>query len=455
MGTRRAACVLGISIWAACVSAQKSSITKAIDSYIEPYVASSNFSGVVLVEKNGKVLHHKAYGFADREKQVRNTTSTLFHIASVSMQFTSAAILKLVDSGRIGLDDPIRQFASDVTGAGRITVRDLLTERSGLPDINELPDYNEVLQQHQTPTSLVARINGRALLFEPGSKFLHEEHSAYNLLALIVEKKTGLPFADAAHRLVFQPLSLNATFIDDDTSRPGRAVAKSYQPLGVRELEPAPRILWSAKTGNGSAVTTAEDEARWIRALFRGNALKPATRNVVLGVSPRIGYGWFRGQSKRFNRIAYYMNGRAPGFASFVLYIPREELTVIAFSNIYSSATTDIGNDIASIALGLPFTPFHPGNQPLSPDIMANSTGHFQFGPDFYQKNARLALIAKGSELFLRWPSGEGVSPLIPIGPDEFVDRAYWERVKIERDSSGHVSRLAYDNFYGAPVNEN
>jgi Beta-lactamase len=83
-----------------------------------------------------------------------------------------------------------------------ITIRDLLTERSGLPDINALPNYDEILQRHQTPSSLIAEIKGRPLLFEPGSNFLHEEHSAYNLLALIVEKKTGLPFAAAVRRLV-------------------------------------------------------------------------------------------------------------------------------------------------------------------------------------------------------------------------------------------------------------
>ena len=81
-----------------------------------------------------------------------------------------------------------------IAGGEKITVRDLLVERSGLADINDLPDYSEILQHHQTPESLVARIKDRPLLFEPGSKFLHEEHSAYNLLALIVEKKTGIFF---------------------------------------------------------------------------------------------------------------------------------------------------------------------------------------------------------------------------------------------------------------------
>src|SRR5262245_59641723 len=145
MGTKRtAAYVLSISLCAACVAAQQSTTNAAINSYIEPYVATSNFSGVILVEKHGKLLFQEAYGFADREKQIHNANSTQFHIASVSMQFTAAAILKLVDSRSISLDDSVGQFLPDTPGAAKITVRDLLIERSGLPDINELPDYNDV-----------------------------------------------------------------------------------------------------------------------------------------------------------------------------------------------------------------------------------------------------------------------------------------------------------------------
>ena len=181
--------------------------TAAIDSYVQPYVQTENFSGVVFVEKSGRVIFEKAYGFADREKRVHNTRETRFHIASLSMQFTAAAILRLVDQGSITLDQHASDFVQGVEGADKITVRDLLTERSGLPDINALANYDDVvLQQHQTPATLVKAIEGKPLLFEPGSKFLREEHSAYNLLALIVEKKTELPFAAALDTLVFRRL---------------------------------------------------------------------------------------------------------------------------------------------------------------------------------------------------------------------------------------------------------
>lgn len=451
MFTRKLAIVAVIACCADGSWAQFRSHAADIDAYVQPYVRSGNFSGDVLVEKNGKVVLEKAYGLADREHRTPNTLATRFHIASMSMQFTAAAVLKLVDTGSIKLDDSVGAFVPGIPGAEKITVRELLSETSGLPDINARPDYNEILQHHQSPATLVARIEGQPLLFEPGSKFLHEEHSAYNLLALILEKKTGLPFAAAVERLVFRPAGLTASAVDDDSAAHPEHLAKGYEPEGTYGLKPAAAIHWSAKTGNASVYTTAANEARWVREMFQGHVLSAASRAAVLDTSQKAGYGWFRSDSKRFGETIYYMSGRAPGFASFVLYVPRSELTVVVLSNIYSSATTTIGNDIAALALDLPYEPLRLRDKAPSPAELKTCEGRFRFGPDFYQPNAEVALIATGREVSLRWPDGS-LSALIPIGVDHFVDRSYWEEVQIKRDPSGGVSALVYDRFEGKPA---
>jgi D-alanyl-D-alanine carboxypeptidase len=364
------------------------------------------------------------------------------------MQFTAAAILRLVDQGSFSLDTHVGDLVPGITGGDKITVRDLLMERSGLADINDLPDYRDILQQHQTAASLVARIKDQPLLFEPGSKFLHEEHSAYNLLALIVEKKTSLPFAAAMAKLVFRPLGLASSGVDDDSSRDATNMAKGYQPDGVYGLKPATPIHWSAKTGNASIFTTTADQARWVDALLADRLLKAKSRQAILDTSERVGYGWFRRSNDRFKEVIYYMNGRAPGFASFVLYLPREQTTVVVFSNVYSSATTTIGYDIAAISLGLTYEPFRPSDPAPSPSELKTCTGTFRFGPDFYQANAEVVLMVEGAELLMRWPSGD-VSPLIPLGRDHFVDRSYWEEIKVERDTASLPVAIVYDRFKG------
>jgi hypothetical protein len=83
-----------------------------------------------------------------------------------------------------------------------------------------------------------------------------------------------------------------------------------------------------------------------------------------------------------------------------------------------------------------------------SPAELKTCTGTFQFGPDFYQANAKVSTVANGKDLSLRWPSGD-VSPLIPLVRDHFLDRSYWEEVKIERDASGKATTLVYDHFRG------
>ncbi len=453
MSRKLAIALLSFSISANAVLANAGNAAAAtrIDSYLQPYVESANFSGTVLVERDGKTVFQKSYGLADRERHVPNRPDTRFHVASLSMQFTAAAILRLVDQGSLSLDSHVGEYVHGIPGAEKITIRDLLTQQSALPDINDQPDYNETLQHHQTPASLIAKIQGHPLLFDPGSKFLHEEHSAYNLLALILEKKSGLPFAAAIKRQLFDPAGLRSSGADDDSLASAAKMAVGYEPDGVRGLKRAQEIHWSAKSGNASIYTTVSDEAKLVRALFEGQLLKPASLKAVLDTSPRVGYGWFRGKKDRFNETAYYSNGRAPGFASFVLYLPKEHLTVIVFSNIYSSATTTIGYDIAAAALDLPYTSFQRRRSPLDSDELKACTGTFQFGPDFYQPNAKLALTAQGSDLSLRWPSGN-ISALIPLDRDHFVDRSYWEEVTIQRDNSGQPGVLLYGDFRGTAL---
>jgi CubicO group peptidase (beta-lactamase class C family) len=285
------------------------------------------------------------------------------------------------------------------------------------------------------------------LLFAPGSKFAHEEHSAYNLLALIIEKKTNAPFAVALRKLVFDPLHMTHSGVDDDDVS-SASVARGYSPDGVFGLTPTPPIHWSAKTGNASVYLSAMDEARWVRALFKGNFLSRASRSVVVDSTPPVGYGWFRRENNALAEFAYYMNGRSPGFASFVLYVPRSDLTVVVLSNVYSSVPTGIGNDIAAIVLGKPYKPFVIG-PPLTPAALADLNSRaFTFGADFYQPSATLAFSAKGNELFLLWPTGT-LSPMIPISTDHFLDRAYGEDVTIERDSADKPVAIAYGRFRG------
>jgi CubicO group peptidase (beta-lactamase class C family) len=417
------------------------------ESLIRPYVSSNNFSGNVLVEHDRKIVFQRSYGDLDREHKRSNDDTTQFHIASVSMQYTSAAILRLIDQHKLTLETTIGSLLPHTPGAEKITVRDLLLQQSGLDDINLHSDYGELLQHHQTPASLVARIDGNSLLFPPGTKHAREEHSAFNVLAVLLERKTGHAFPQALKEILLQPLRLKATYADDDGTA-STSAAHGYQPNGVTDLEPAPAIHWSAKVGNASIVTTTSDELRLVHALFDGNFIHSRTQRRLLETTPRVGYGWFRSVSTDFDAPTYYMNGHSPGFGSYVLHIPRKALTVIVFSNIYSSAPSEIGDGLARIALGLPHQRFHFLAKAPTP---VERSLQFRFPADFYQPNAEMTMFSRNGDAFLRWPNGNS-SPLIPIAADEWVDRSYWEHVRLSRDPAGMPIALCYDRFRGELV---
>jgi D-alanyl-D-alanine carboxypeptidase len=430
-------------------TSQQATVATAIDAYLQPYVATNNFSGQVLVKRGSRILYEKSFGEADREHRRPVTPDTRFHIASMSMQLTAAAVMRLVDRGKLSLDTRVNEIVPSIRDGDRITIRNLLEMRSGLSDINARADYDSILQHQQTPASLVAFIAKDSLLFQPGTKYLHEEHSAFNLLALIIERKTGLSFPEAMQSLLFRPAGMRHSAVDDDANSCSSDAAHGYATEGVAGLTDAPRIYWTAKAGNASACTTARDIARFVDSVFHGSLFKPASRAAVLDTAgPPVGFGWFRRQSARFGEFAYYMNGRSPGFASFVLYLPREDVTVVALNNIYSSVTTDIGNDIASIVLGLPYKKFEVQTPLIAADSLHLDSLKFTFPANFYQPNATLTFVKKGAEMFLRWPSGD-LSPLIPIDRDHLIDRAYWEPVNILRDDRRIPRAITYDRFEG------
>ena len=450
MHSRLALALLLLPVPAASAESPVASFSAtAIDNYVAPFVDTNNFSGVVLVARGGDPVFTKAYGFADREARVANGLRTRFHIASMSMQFTAAAALRLIDQGKLSLDTPVADVVPDYPNGRAITVRHLLTQTSGIADINAQDDYEQVLAQHQTPQSLVDRMRGIAPLRSPGT-YEREEHSAYNLLALIVERKAGMPFADAVNQLVFAPLGMADSGIDDDRPEARRNNAKGYKPMGLYDLGASEPIHWSAKAGNGSAYTNASDELKFVRALIGGDFLSPKLRDTMFDLGARVGYGWFKSNSTRFGEPVYSMNGRAPGFSSAVAYFPQEGLFVVALSNVYASVPADMAYDIAAQALGRPYESLTL-QKTTDPSVLNGLPASFQFAKDFYQPNALVRVTAADGAVSLHWPSGD-TSALIPLARDRFIDRSYWVPVELQRDASGAITAMKYDRFTGEPI---
>src|SRR5215471_3788926 len=271
--------------WALSQPLPDQEVANRIQAYLEPFGETGNLSGSVLVARGGRILFQKSYGMANYELLVSNSSKTRYHIASVSKPFLATAILQLQEQGRLEVTDPVSRYVRDFPKADRITLANLLEHTSGIPNINDLDDYDTFARSPHMLEQLVGKFAGLPLEFEPGSDTRYS-NSNYNLLALILEKVTGVSYEKYLHDHIFGPAGMLDSGADSDASRLIPFAASGYAPAGIAANVKAPYLDWSNKTGNGSLYSTVDDLYRFDRALNTETLLKSATRQKYFVEGP-------------------------------------------------------------------------------------------------------------------------------------------------------------------------
>lgn len=443
--------VFGLFVLASPVSAKSATeLERAIDGYLAPLLRTNNFSGVVLVAKDDAILFEKGYGRANIEHGVANRPSTIFHIASVSKPFTSAAIMLLAEQGKLDLRAPLRTVLPGYPNGDRLTIHHLLAHTSGIPNINDFDEYADLQRQPQTAENLVALFKDRPLEFKPGERFSYS-NSNYNLLAHIIEKVSGERFGDHLSRTIFTPLGLRHTGHPRSAAEIVPGIASGYAPVGSLGLERAAYLDWSVKTGNGSLYSDAGGVMRFMRAVHGSKLLSEQSFAASFTPhTPNVGYGWFI--TKANKRDLHHINGRSPGFAAQADYYVADGVTVIVLSNTYVSVTTPIARAIGAIYFGEPVTPLPA----LRSDRVAASTiaaisGTYQFGPDYYVPNARIRVQARRNEVEAV-TEGYSTSPLVPIDDTHFLLRSFWVPADFALRADGRAIEMSIDGFKGRRI---
>lgn len=272
------------------------------DALVQPYVASGAFSGAVLVVKDGNIVFDRAFGYADAERRLPNQVSTRFHVGTLSMTYTAAVVLRLVDIHRINLDNTAGQFVPGLdAGQGGLSIEELLAVKPDAPNAS----------------------------------------ASYMLLARIAAAASGKPFADTADDTVFASVLLTGSGIDDGALDADRRMAKGY----LKDGSLAQRPDWASLTGAASAYTTTRGAYHWLDRVFGGGLLSPESRDRLLaGPLSKVS---FRGPQSSLE--GYEALGSAPGFVSYVLWLPK--VTVVVLANVETGQAKDIGGQLAMTAL--------------------------------------------------------------------------------------------------------
>jgi len=249
--------------------------------------AKDGFSGTVLVAREGKVVLHQSYGLADRGRARPNTNETIYAIGSVPIDFTKAAILKLAEMGKLRTSDSIGKFFTEVPADKRaMTIDHLMTGRSGLPNFHHIAgtDADYDLTWIDRPTA-IRRILERSLLFPPGAGSAHS-HSAWVLLAAVVEFASGQPYGEFLQQHFFAPAGMTRTGLHEDGARfDDDAFAIGYGGDSVGKLN-IPKY-WGPTSwlvmGSGGMQSTPHDLYLWQQAIRAGKTLSPDSAAKYFG----------------------------------------------------------------------------------------------------------------------------------------------------------------------------
>ncbi|MGE8431101.1 serine hydrolase domain-containing protein [Chryseobacterium joostei] len=307
----------------------KMSLSKKMSSYMQAQADINGFSGTVLIVKKDSLLLREAYGYANYEWGIKTTVDTKFSLASVSKQFTAAAILQLAERKLLSFDDTLNKYFPGFPKGNQITIHMMLSHMSGLPmDFDELY-LNQVSLNQDLVLSYIAQ---KELLFPPGEQTAYS-NIGYYLLARIIEKVSGKSYSMYLKENIFDPLKMNGTGVmtnDEIVSN----MAERYIKKGKSYIK-NPYINWMFNIGHDGIYSTADDLLKWDKALYGTSILSEKMKQLMFTSynEQNFGYGFM---INPFYNQGHKLIAHDGGFFGAMTSLNRytdDDLLVIVLSN--------------------------------------------------------------------------------------------------------------------------
>lgn len=324
------------------ISAQKAD---KIDKFLEAERVKRNIPGMsVAIVRNGKIIKSKGYGLANIELKVPASPDTVYKIASISKPIIAVAIMKLVEEGKLGLDDPVSKYLEETPKTWKdITIRHFLSHTSGVVRESPAFDGNKILSDAE----VIKAAYPLPLRFKTGEKYEYC-NVGYFSLAEIIKKVSGKSWDIYFNEHIFQPLGMTntrTTIFDEIISN--RANAYSF-----RNEKLFNESQYIALRPSGAFISTVSDLAKFSNALYSDDFLKPESRNLMWtpfklndGKDSSYGLGW---QINNKNNVKIIQHGGSlNGFRTEFTHFPNEKLTIIILTNLAQANPAEISLGVA------------------------------------------------------------------------------------------------------------
>lgn len=422
-------------------------LAQAVDALFAEWDRWDSPGAAVGVWRQGKLVYKRGYGCANLEYQIPITPTTVFHVASVSKQFTTAAIVYLAQQGQLALDDDIRRYLPFVPDFGpTITIRHLANHTSGLRDQWQLLAMagwrlDDVITKEQIH-KLVRR--QQALNFAPGAKYMYC-NTGYTLLADLVEAVTDQSLRDFAHEHFFKPLGMVHTHFHDDHELivPNRAY--SYAPTAQGGFKKS--VLNYATVGATSLFTTVEDLARWVQHFAEGERagaawLDQMQQRGVLNDGKVIDYalGLSIGDYRGLKTVGH--SGGDAGFRSHLIRFPDQQFAVIVLSNLATLRPGEICLRIADLYLADQLAPAAVAVTAVVEPPGLNAALLREYAGVYLDEDGELITMTAKTDSLSAAMTWDPEVALTPVATDQFSAPKPQGSFTFERDASRRITQV-------------
>jgi CubicO group peptidase (beta-lactamase class C family) len=321
---------------------------KALSARADQLAHDDEFSGAVLVAKDGAVRFSRAYGLADRERGIANTLRTRFRIGSMNKMFTAVAILQLAEDGKVKLTARLGTYLPDYPNRDvttKVTIHQLLTHTGGTGDIFG-PDFDAHRKELRTLADYVKLYGKRGLEFEPGSSWAYSNYG-FILLGVVIERVTGQSYYDYVQAHVYARAGMTRSgSVPEGQAVPDRSIGY-MKPPGTTEWVPNTGTLPYRGTSAGGGYATVEDLARFAHALLSHELLSPdSTKLLITGkeeIAPGVRYAYgFEDARDAGGSGSVGHGGGAPGMNGDLKIYPKSGYAVAVLANLDPPAALQI-----------------------------------------------------------------------------------------------------------------
>lgn len=329
---------------------QTDSQSNQLDSIFTMLCAQNQFNGSVLIAEKGKVIFKKGYGFSDETTKQRNNANTIYDLESCSKQFTAAAIVLLKRQGKLNYEDKIAKYLPELSFWDKVTIYDLLRHTSGLPYYmsDMAMDWDKTKIATNEDIVHYYRARRDTLQFEPQSRHQYN-NTNYAFLADIIERVSGMKYADFLSKNIFEPLKMRNTFVYNRRAHPRKvknhATGYVWAKNSFTKVTPedpqyndSSFYFFDGVVGEAKVNSTVGDVFLWITALknntfFTQTEFDEMTAITKTSAGKNIPYGFGLDLSKGENKFSFGHTGSGDGYVSLISHTMIKDRTIIILEN--------------------------------------------------------------------------------------------------------------------------